>query len=109
MKHLWEVDHPYYATCGNWFNNDCHQEYANLASFLSDHGASDIDLNLVYRWDWKVDEDDRSHRLEVFFIEQRKAKARSVGVAVTADDEDGVIAYLRPRLAVLKSVWEPLT
>lgn len=26
--HLWEVDHPFYAESGNYFDNNCHVEAA---------------------------------------------------------------------------------
>jgi hypothetical protein len=32
--HLWEMDHPYYCSEGNYFNNECHAEFATWSDFL---------------------------------------------------------------------------
>ena len=118
-KHLWEVKHPYYANEGNYYSNECHAPYKSWAEFIEAEGDADIDYNLVYRWDWREGEDwgagaytgDDNYRnglLFVFFIGQRKALARSAEVQVCRADEPAVIEYLKPRLARLMEIWEPL-
>ena len=89
MKHLWEVEHPYYCNEGNYYQNGCGQEYSTFAEFMESEGDSDIDYNLLFRWDWKEDGeycfetnaakssyngDDyyRNGRLLLFFMGQRK-------------------------------------
>jgi len=110
MTHLWEVDHPYYATEGNYFNLDCHAEFSSWADFIEEAEGEDMDYNLVYRWDWHEagpDYELEHDRLELYYIGQRKALARSVYVTVTKDDEAAVIAWLKPRFELMLSLWEP--
>ena len=119
MKHLWETKHPYYAAEGNYFSNDCHTEYRSWQDFFLQEGDSDLDYNLLYRFDWdERDEDDRSTfhgdvnyrngTLKLFFIGQRKALARSAYVSVCRADEPAVYAWLQIRLNHLMKVWAPL-
>lgn len=105
--HLWEVEHPYYAAEGNYFDGNCHQEYRGWLSFLAAEGDADIDMNLVYRWDWDKDGATLG-TLKLFFIGQRKAIARSVAVTVTDEEEPAVRAWLEPRLRRLMELWAPM-
>lgn len=106
--HLWEVEHPYYAAEGNYALKDCHETYESWASFVEAEGGADIDLNLIYRWDWNLCEEDEEDALSIYFIGQRKALCRSVLVSVKKTDEEAVRAYLRPRWERLRELWEPL-
>ena len=116
MKHLWEADHPYYASEGNYYEG--HTEYASWLEFVDDEGDVDLDYNLLYRWDWAKDDiDDDGNTipksakgtLKLYFMLQRKALARSVYVAMTDEDEAAVCEWLKPRLVHMLSLWEPLT
>lgn len=84
--HLWEADHPYYATEGNYFKNGYHELYESWADFAQPsvgvsfdllvqipegvHGPNllydfDDDPNYLWRWDWKrADPDDYGYELE---------------------------------------------
>lgn len=110
QKHLWEVDHDYY----------CHafetEEYGSWADYVADI-ASDMDLNLVVRWDWRQNVDDDgapvgpagTGTLRLHFVLQRKGRLSAVAIAVTAEDEAAVREYLAPRLEHLQKLWAPLT
>lgn len=110
--HLWEIGHPYYATEGCFYapgNAQPHQEYASWRDFHEECGDDDLDMNLVYRWDWHgPDEDYAANRLDIFFIGQRKALPRSVFVEVTVEDEPEIREWLKVRADHMRSVWEPL-
>jgi hypothetical protein len=114
-QHLWEVEHPYYANEGNFYAKGHHQTFGSWTEFLEDEGDSDLDLNLVYRWDWTLEEveegEERSDRdeLKIFFILQRKAICRSVAISVTKADEEAVRAYLLPRWAKIQELWAPMS
>ena len=118
-KHLWEIDHPYYATEGNYFSNGCHAVFESWADFLEAEGDADLDMNLVYRWDWKiadpsdyVDEDPGDippPALFIYYVGQRKALHRSVEIApMSEDDEPSVREWLTVRAQHMRLVWEPL-
>lgn len=119
QTHLWEVDHPYYMSEGNYYQAGCHQSYQTLDNFLSDWRDTDLDLNFVVRWDWLEGEDwgagafngdpyYRNGRLMVQFVGQRKASLWSCEVSVCRADEPRVIEFLTPRAAYIRRLWEPL-
>lgn len=43
IAHLWEVDHPYYCSEGNYFSNDCHADYGSWQNFAEEEGENDVD------------------------------------------------------------------
>lgn len=119
-KHLWEVDHPYYCNEGNYFANDCGNNYKSFQDFIAENADSDFDMNLVFRWDWKEEDHEtgdanfngdvnyRNGTLKIFWMGQRKGLYRYTLVEVCRADEDAVIEFLKPRLAHLMRLWEPL-
>ena len=120
MKHLWEVDHAYYCNEGNYFNNDCGEEFKSLADYLEEMGDADFDCNLLFRWDWVEENDDgdanfsgdvnyRNGKLKLFWMHQRKGKYVYHIIEVCRADEGAVIAYLLPRMRHLMALWEPLS
>ena len=116
MKHLWEVDHPYYCNLGNFYSNEPGHEYKSFADFLAEWGENDMDLNLVFRFDWK-EEEDRPHKgddnyrngkLEIFWMLQRKGIYTFTVVEVCRADEPAVIEFLSKRWKYLSELWAPL-
>lgn len=121
MTHLWEVDHPYYMTEGNYFKTGCHYFYENLDEFLSAMGEADKDYNWLVRWDWQegpgesdwVRPADRPDTyvdgvLMVQFIGQRKAMLWSGEVKVCRYDEPRVREYLEGYARYMATMWQPL-
>ena len=119
-KHLWEINHPYYAQEGNYFSPEMHTSFPTWAAFMAEYGDSASDLNLVYRFDWYEGEDHdageftgdvyyRNGRLLVFFMGQRNAKAWSAEAAVCRADEPAVKAWLATRYEEIKALWSPFT
>lgn len=117
--HLWEANHSYYCSESNYYSRDCHTRWDMWSSFLEEFGDSDLDYNLVFRWDWhegedwgagKYNGDDyyRNGRLLMFFIMQRKGIFACHEISVCRADEPAVIEFLRPRLAYLRDLWTPL-
>lgn len=113
-RKLWEADHPYYCNEGCFHAPGYHTRYACWADFMEGLGTSDVDMNLVFRWDWRRDDDDRAQGappepvLYVFFVAQRKGFTFSAEVAVTPKDEPAVRAWLAGRKEHLLKLWEPL-
>lgn len=112
--HLWEIDHPYYCSEGADTT-----DYATFADFLKAEGDADHDMNLVFRWDWALRQDDDGNeldglppghgRLELQSMLQRKGYHRTINIKeVTAEDEPAVREYLLPRMAHLLKLWQPL-
>jgi hypothetical protein len=115
-KHLWEIDHPYYAPDGNM--ND-EPSFAALKAVVD---RSDEDMNVVYRWDWFdasqpihdelfIEGDDRSEeKLTVHLMMPRKSGFWAVRCPVQKHQEFEVLEWLRgPRcLGYLQKLWEPV-
>lgn len=113
MKHLWEVNHAYYCNLGNYYSNGCGHSYESFRDFMSEWGNTDMDYNLLFRWDWKCEnlDDDESptgyDSLEIFWMLQRKGAYLFCEIKVTKKDEQAVIDFLIPRWEYMKSLWEP--
>lgn len=126
-KHLWEVDHPYYCNRGNYFaprREKVDDRYKSWGDFLANYHDADFDMNLLFRWDWYEGSDDdeeeypkafngdinyRNGELFIFWMGQRKGLYRWTTIEVCRADEPAVIEFLKPRLAHLLKLWEPLT
>jgi hypothetical protein len=117
VVHLWEVPHPYYATDGNFYSNDCYTIFESWDDFKS--GGSfdaDRDMNLVYRWDWTkpdpADYDDLEEQphdtLNLFIVGQRKAIHRSEHINITDADEPEVRAWLTECAETISAIWAPI-
>lgn len=114
MAHLWEPEHPYYCNEGNYYTaQDVGETYDSWESFLEGFGDSDLDLNLVFRWDWKRadPEEEREHdTLLVFNMQQRKGKFCYAEVSnIREEDEPSVRLWLQARLDHLLRLWAPLS
>jgi hypothetical protein len=124
-KHLWEYDHPYYCTEGNYLHSsyqkphiESHSELASWQEFKeSGWFDNDRDLNLLFRWDWKAwhleepedyPDGKEHHQLLLFFVLQRKAFNRSMHVNVTPADEAEVRAWLTDCAKTMRALWEPI-
>jgi hypothetical protein len=115
---LWEVDHPYYCTEGNYFKNGQHLTYASWTEFHAEWGHLDDNLNVVFRWDWKTpdptdyDEDEGEEvppvTLNLYWVLQRKAILRSTECPVTEADEPAIREWLTRKANYVRAIWEPL-
>lgn len=111
------TDHPYYAAEGNHFENGWHAEFDSWADFIEAQGNNDLDLNLLYRWDWRVPdpndylphgEEVPGESLSLYFVHQRKGITRSACAQVCPEDEPAIREWLLIRAEHMRSVWEPL-
>lgn len=133
-KHLWEIDHPYYCSEGNFYMAGMHSVFESWAEFAEPSSQTatadlgnllydfDDDLNLLWRWDWKrADPSDYEYEVEadpdfeipgdtlqLFFMLQRKAYNISAEVAVTEADEPAVREWLEAKALHMRRLWEPL-
>lgn len=114
-KHLWEVEHDYYCNDGNYFSSDCGMEFNTWSDFLSEFGDYDFDMNLLFRWDWKLDEnpsEDKYYRdgnLHIYWLGQRKGIYQFSIVRVCKADEENVIKFLKPRWEHMKKLWDGIS
>lgn len=119
--HLWEVKHDYYCNEGNYYASESvGAEYKAWPEFISAEGDSDLDMNLVFRWDWREGDDwgagefngdvnYRNGHFLVFFMGQRKGLYRYARVEVCRADEPAILEYLKPRWEHMQKLWAPMT
>lgn len=115
-QHLWEANHPYYCSGANYFSNDVSSEYETWADFLEEWGDADLDLSLVFRFDW-ADMDDEANwpgetkpgadELALFVMSQRKGLFQPITVAVQKNEETAIIEWLKPRYERMLKLWTP--
>lgn len=126
VMHLWDVAHPYYCNEGNYFarGGECSCHYQRWQDFVAEQGDDDLDMNLVFRFDWDAprkygdpnepiawqgDENYRDSILKLFFIGQRKGLYRWVTIDVCRADEPAVREWLTERWQHMRTLWEPLS
>lgn len=126
VRRLWEFDHPYYCNEGNYFasGHECHAHYERWQDFENEQGDADLDMNLVFRFDWEAprkdddpcnpiewrgDEYYRDSLLKLFYLGQRKGLYRWVTVDVCRADEPAVRKWLQVRWDHMRLLWEPLS
>lgn len=117
---LWEVNHPYYCS----EDAECGIHFERWQDFLKDEGGADLDMNLLFRFDWeaphedddpnepilwKGDENYRDCRLLLFFMGQRKGLFRYATIDVCRSDEPSIRTWLEKRFEHMMSLWEPFS
>lgn len=117
--HLWEANHPYYCSESNYYSNEPYTKHDTWPNFLAEFKNSDTDLNMIFRFDWKEDDEDgkntfngdpyyRNGTLQIFFVFQRKGIFACHEISVCRADEPSVIEFLTPRWKYMQALWEPI-
>jgi len=101
-KHLWDIEHSYYCNKSREIN----QKFKSWKEFI-DTGDIDFDMNLLFRWDWSVD-DRGLNILHLFWILQRKSSFITDSIIVSKSDEGEIIEWLNERFDHLFKLWEPI-
>lgn len=119
-EHLWETKHPYYCNDANYFTDSRNDHgvtrHESWAAYLEEFALSstDLDLNLVFRWDWKRPEEDGygefapDDALHLYHMQQRRGAFWVHIVRVTETDEDSVREYLSAYAEHMRLLWSPL-
>lgn len=104
------VQHPYYASDSNYYSNDASITYDTMGDFLAEFGEADIDMNLIYRWDVKKNEDeDDKYYAQIFIIMQRKGIYTPIMVKdFKQKDVAAFVALIQKHKAKLLEIWKPI-
>ena len=107
MKKLYECEHDYYCQSENYFSNDTVMKYDSFEEFYEEWGDSDFDYNLLFRWDWKIDEETNENELYCHWMQQRKGRYMATITEISIDDEPKVKEFLKERYKHIIELWEP--
>lgn len=111
------INHDYYCSDSNYYSNDPYEKFETFADYFEEFKDSDVDMNLVFRFDIaKNEKDDERDDVEkwdfymhIFRIAQRKwIFACSFIKKVTDEDVENILKYLEPHKEKLESIWKPL-
>ena len=102
-------DHDYYASDSNYYSNEASTKWNSFDDFYAEYINADIDMNLIYRWDIKKDDDENLY-MEIFIIKQRKGiYAPQFIENVYEKDFDKIKELLQPHLDKLANIWLPFS
>lgn len=95
MLEFKETNHSYYCEDNNYYNN-------NLLSYKSWRGFKlewdlktlDLDYNLLFRFDIKVNHEEQELYLHLYFIQQRKGNFQPVKIRIKKEDMEEINAFL---------------
>lgn len=107
-----KTSHPYHCEEQNFRarGDDTIHRFESWASFMEDGwGDSDMDLNLLFRWDWHEDREWTDYTLQLCFMLQRKGDYRCVEVKTTDIDAPAVREWLTKRWQHLCRLWAPIS
>lgn len=103
------IKHDYYCCEQNYYSREAYTSYKTFTDFINEMGESDIDMNLVFRWDIKK-YDEGHYCMLICIMHQRKGRYWPQEIEkVTEEDVPGIIKYLTPHLDKLKQIWKPFT
>jgi hypothetical protein len=110
MKALEElaIDHPYYCSDSNYYSNDPGGVWNSWGAFYNEYKDSDIDMNLIFRFDLKKSEEPNTYYLKAFMIHQRKGIfAPHLINNITESDIPTITELLQKHYETILKMWEP--
>lgn len=110
---LMAADHPFYCETGNYHSAESSLEYTTIGEFLDHFEQLDFDLNLCFRWDITLkDEDapDAGYQAFVFLMLQRKGIFLPVSIkTVDMEELPRFARYLKKHWENLQAIWTPFS
>ena len=108
--------HPYYCSETNYFSNDHCAKWENATEFLDCMENSDIDMNLVFRWDIErntdieTGEELEGYHARVFIIQQRKGIFYPHYIkSITEDELERFLKYIEKHWKRMNEMWAPIS
>ena len=109
------VKHDYHCSESNYYSNKPSKRYDTATEFLDEFENTDIDMNLVFRFDVHNKRDEETdietgeYWAEVFLMLQRKGIFMPCHiVSIKQDEVDRFVSYLKKHKEKLNSIWSPL-
>ena len=103
------VEHSYYCSGYNYYNNDTNYHHDTWEDFLSEMGDADMDYNFLFRWDIMLNEDTKEYYMELFYMQQRKGIFLVHTIdKVTDEDEESITLFLTKYWKYMTELWNPI-
>lgn len=104
------IEHDYYASSSNYYSKESTLDYETWADFYEEYHDSDIDMNLVYRWDIRLTDEGDGYYMQIVIIGQRKGLYIPIQIGVVEEkDVDQIKEFLKPHFEKLVSIWRPIS
>tara|TARA_Y100000114_G_scaffold154060_1_gene175282 strand:+ start:354 stop:719 length:366 start_codon:yes stop_codon:yes gene_type:complete len=108
------VDHPYYCNESNYYSNDASMKWETMTEFLDAMEDSDVDMNLVFRWDVRPRGETGAEYgrfcAEVFIMHQRKGKFAPHDIKHVSEAEiPRFKAYVEKHWRTMQKIWSPVS
>lgn len=104
------IKHPYYCSDSNYYCNDATYYYDNMKDFLDEMENVNVDMNLCFRWDVRLKDDESGYYAEIFIMQQRKGKFTAHVVDIILEEDiPRFLNCLNKHLSTLRSIWKPLS
>ena len=114
IEELAAAGHDYYCSESNYYSKEPRSVYETFSDFTDEWGEHDIDMNLIFRWDIAINEDNdenpTGYNAEIFMIQQRKGIFKPIRIEnITQDDIPKFIEIVTPHWEKLKKIWRPIS
>lgn len=104
------VEHSYYCSNTNYYSLKVTYHFPTWDDFVVEMGDLDKDLNLLFRFDIKENEETNKYYAELFYMQQRKGKFVICIVDEVKDkDADSIKKYLKEYWDYIKELWSPIS
>jgi len=107
------VEHPYYCSGLNYYSNEPSQTWETMSEFLDEYEETDIDMNLVFRWDIRPRDEENSagrYCAEVFIIHQRTGIFSPHLIKhVNEEEVERFRKYAEKHWKTLCNIWKPIS
>lgn len=103
------TEHPYYCSDSSYYNLGFDTKYDTFQDFHDEMGNSDLDMNLVFRFDIN-EKDDGGYYMEIFMVQQRKGRFIPFFIEnVSEDDFEMIKEFLDKRYQHMMKLWTPFS
>jgi hypothetical protein len=107
------IAHDYYCSDQNWNDASAMETYKTWNGFMADNEDMDIDLNLVFRFDVKLKNDENEtegYFMQLSVMQQRRGKYVPIIIeTVTEEDVPSIVSYLSGHFEKMKQLWQPFS
>ena len=107
------VKHDYYCSDHNYYSNEARTQYHSWAAYAKDMGRADEDLNLTFRWDIELHDDEypaQGYYMQLSNMHQPKGQYWPCHITrVTDEDVPSILEYLNRHWAKMQRIWCPLS